>query len=151
MKNSDFPLNYFFDTFFEQTILLISNMPATYITLLISLFVKVFNISTNVPIYIALGLGILLKLILTFSMRNKTFKEETTTIVVDMIAGILIALVFNIGLQWTILFLTLLFLLYQAFALAKAYQRLSFSKNMLSEDLKQRHQKQMRKTGKRRK
>ncbi len=157
MKNKSFPFDYFFDTLFEQCIILAANMPTTYLTLLISLIVAkynqvaIFNIATNLPIYLALVLGILLKFIFTLSMKDKTFKEELSTIAIDIIAGALIVFLFSITVQWIILFMTLLFLLYQSFAMAKSYQRLTIGKDTLSEELKQRHQKQMKKTGKRRK
>lgn len=142
MNEAKFDFTYFFETLVQQILKLAMNLPALYTSLFTVLILVVIGQSDQMVIlYAALGLGFVLKLVFTITSKTKELKKEGITIVADIGAALGIVLVTGFVIEWVVVGLSVLYLLYYSYVMTISYTRLGHNTEELLKDLRHRHDK----------
>lgn len=149
MKETSFNFSYFFETLVGRILYIAMNLPTTYTTLITMFIVLLFQIEQDIIGYLAIGVGLILKLVFTISSKHKVLNQEWITIGIDLVGGILIVLLSGFVIEIIVISLTILYLMYYSYIMTISYTRLGHTAEDLLSDLRHRHDRQNKKTKKR--
>ena len=142
MNEAKFDFTYFFETLVQQVLKVAMNLPALYTSLFTVFILALIGQSDNrIILYAAVVLGFVLKLIFTITSNTKELKREGVMIVADIGAALGIVLVAGFVIEWILVGLTVVYLLYYSYIMTISYTRLGHNTEELLHDLRHRHDK----------
>jgi hypothetical protein len=149
MNETKFNFSYFFETLVGRLLYIAMNLPTIYTTLITMFVILLLGIENDIIGYLALAVGLILKLVFTISSKHKVLQKEWITIGIDLIGGVLIVLLSGFVIEIIVIALTILYLMYYSYIVTISYTRLGHTAEDLLNDLKHRHEHQNKNTKKR--
>ena len=148
MNETSFNFTYFFETLIGRILYVAMNLPSIYTTLLTVFILLLLQLENTLIGFAALGVGVVLKLVFTLSMKNKNLKTEVFTIGVDVAGGLLVVLFAGYVFEFVVIGLTVLYLIYYSYVMTISYTRLGHTTAEILHDLQHRHERQNKKAKK---